>query len=217
MPGGERNDAAHERGVLRVTFAPILLPKGAASGLFQRINARQVAQVAVVVHAAAVDVAVFHFAADEVRRVTRDFAVVFFVEQYRAAQALRVLRLELVNDSLDGDAFVEDVVNEQDVFARNRRGRPHFPDEVVARRVVAVARGVQVVHAVEEGETCQQLSGGDETAVHDDEDERVQSGVVQVQLGGEVVVGGVDAAAVDQAFAVAQDGFEFLVGEGFHG
>ena len=76
---------------------------------------------------------------------------------------------------------------------------------------------MQVVHAVEEGEARQQLSGGDEAAVHDDEDERVQARVVQVQLGGEVVVGGVDAAAIDQAFAVAQDGFEFLVAEGFHG
>ena len=170
-----------------------------------------------VVHATAVDVAVFYFAADEIRRVARHFAVVFFVEQYRAAQALRVLRLEFFDDGLDGDAFVVDVVNEQDVLARNCRGRPHFPDEVVARRVVAVAGGVQVVHAVKEGKARQQLSGGDEAAVHDDEDERVQSRVVQVELRGEVVVGGVDATAVNQAFAVAQYGFEVGVGEVLHG
>jgi hypothetical protein len=40
---------------------------------------------------------------------------------------------------------------------------------------------------------------------------------VQVELRSEVVVGGIDAAAVNQAFAVTQDVFEFLVAEVLHG
>ena len=67
-----------------------------------------------IVHAAAVDVAVFDFTADEVGFVVGDFALVFFVEQYGAAQALRILRLEFVNDGFNGDAFIKNIVELRD-------------------------------------------------------------------------------------------------------
>ena len=163
-----------------------------------------------VIHAAAVEVAVFHVAADEFGGEVRYFAVVDFVEQYAGVQGCGLLRGKFVYHGFQGDAFVEDVVNQQDVFALYGAARAHSPFQS-RTFVVAVACGVEIVHAVEKIQAGEELTGRYQATVHHDHDQGVQAGIVQVELGGKMVVGGVDLGAVDQAFAVFQDLFEFLV------
>lgn len=130
-------------------------------------------KVAVIVHAAAVDVAVGNVCADEVDAEVFDFAVVEFVNQGAGAEAGWVVRLDVFIDGFEGDAFVKDVINQQDVFACDVAAWAHFPLQFFTTDVVAVARGVEVVHAVKEAQAGEELSCGNESAVHHDHDDRV--------------------------------------------
>src|SRR5512135_3686408 len=152
---------------------PPITPNASAIALvLQRVDARKIPALLVVVHAEAEHVTIRNLDADEVRADARRSAVVKLAAEYRDQDAPRALIETEVADRAQRVALVENVVGQQHGAAEQFQARLLDPEQFAAARAAAIARRMHVVEFQIGRNRQRERTAENQATVHDGQEHR---------------------------------------------
>lgn len=124
--------------------------------------------------------------------------------QHRRLEARRRLRQNRTLDRQQGVSFVKNVVNDQHVAIREYGAGLHFPDQLAARRLTAIAGGVQIIQLERKVQALDDFDRRNQPANHHAQHHRIERGVFDPYGPRDSVVGRIDGAGIEQTIGVKQ-------------
>src|SRR5690606_37582542 len=192
-----------------------MLSSGGWSQSFNGIDSRSVAPIAFVVHAIAEQESILNVKAGKVcLQAGARLAIVLLVYQHRSQNLAGAMGQAVICDGAQRRTFIENVVDDQNRAAFHVGFRLKLPFQNAAGGLLAVTGGVQIFGLNRKLQSWQELTGQDQAAVHDAEQQGVTVFEAIGDGAGHGVDGGMHLLFGNQAVSFCHDLVHFSDGIG---